>query len=182
MSRTARTRRKTDHTSAFPPGLNLSQYEFCLNYVANGFNATAAYKAAYPEATPRSARELGYRLLTKVDIKAFLATQLAEGWEALQMDGDEALGRVAQHARADIRLFYDEKGQLLDPRDWPDEIAGSVKAIKDGPYGKTITLVDPLSAQRIILEQTGKLKSPTGEGLDALAEAIRADQARYSKA
>ena len=95
MSRTARTRRKTDHTSALPPGLNLSQYEFCLNYVANGFNATAAYKAAYPEATLRSARELGYRLLTKVDIKAFLATQLAEGWEALQMDGDEALGRVA---------------------------------------------------------------------------------------
>ena len=55
-----------------PKTLNLSQHEFCLNYLANGFNATAAYKAAYPAASLRSARELGHRLLTKVDIKAFL--------------------------------------------------------------------------------------------------------------
>ena len=42
-------------------------------------------------------------------------------------------------------------------------------------------LVSKLAALRIILEQTGKLKGPT-RGVDALAEAMRADQARYAKA
>ena len=79
------------------------------------------------------------------------------------MSGDEALGRVAMDARAAIRLLFDEKGELLSPHDWPDSVAGCVKAIQHGPYGLKITLVDPLVALRIILEQTGKLKS-TGDG------------------
>lgn len=37
-------------------------------------------------------------------------------------------------------------------------------------------------APTYILEQTGKLKNPAAGGFDALAEAIRADEARYSKA
>ena len=31
------------------------------------------------------------------------------------MSGDEALGRVAMDARADTRLLFDEKGDLLNP-------------------------------------------------------------------
>jgi phage terminase small subunit len=150
--------------SARPKTVTPSQFEFCLNYLANGFNATAAYKAAYPGATLRSARELGHRLLTKVDIKTFLATQLAEGWKALHMDADEALYLVSCDARADIRELFDADGHLLPMQQWPDSIAVSVKAIHLGPFGTKIVLNDKLTARRIILEQTGKLKNPLSRG------------------
>lgn len=56
---------------------------------------------------------------------------------------------------------------------WPDHIAPCVRAVKDGPYGRSVTLESPLQALRIVLEQTGKLK-PSSQGVDALAEALRA--------
>ena len=40
--------------------------------------------------------------------------------------------------------------------------------------------MDPLAALRIILEQTGKLK-PKGDGVDVLAEALRADIGRHNR-
>lgn len=32
-----------------PDTLTQAQFAFCLAYIANGFNATAAYRAAYPK-------------------------------------------------------------------------------------------------------------------------------------
>jgi phage terminase small subunit len=128
--------------------------------LSNGFNASAAYKAAYPSClTDTTARTNGWRLLTNAHVKAFLAKQLEDRWKPLHMSGDEALARVAQHARIDTRQLFDEKGELLKPHLWPDAIAGSVKSVQDGPYGLKVTLVDPLTAQRIVLEVTGKVKS-----------------------
>ena len=97
------------------------------------------------------------------------------------MGGEQALGRIALDGSVDIRQLYDETGELLKPHMWPDSIAGSVKSVQDGPYGLKVTLVDPLQARRIILEQTGKIKSP-GDSLDALAQAIRGDLERNGKA
>lgn len=117
----------------------------------------------------------GSRSLANPCVRALLQPKLDAAWRALQMGGDEALARVARDARADIRLLYDEKGELLKPHLWPDEIAGSVKSVQDGPYGLKVSLVDPLAARRTILEQTGKLKT-LPESVDALAAAIRADK------
>lgn len=161
--------------------LNRSQFTFCLIYIANGFNATAAYKEAYPAASRRSARELGYRMLTKVDIRVFLATHMTDAWKALQMSGDEALARVAMAARADIRLLFDDEGNLLSPHRWPDEIAYSVEAFHSGGIGRWgVRLGDKLTALRMILEQTGYMRQ-SGDDVDALTAAIRADQGRSSK-
>jgi hypothetical protein len=156
--------------------LNRAQVTFCLYYVANGFNATTAYKAAYPGATLRSARELGHRLLTKVDIRAFLATQVNERWTELQMTGDEALARVAMAARADVRLLFDDNGHVLPPRLWPDEIAYAVEAFRfNGRGGWAIRLASRLTGLRLILEHTGRLANQRPESADALAQAIRSD-------
>jgi hypothetical protein len=158
------------------PILNHSQLTFCLVYIANGFNATAAYKTAYPAASFRSARELGYRLLTKVDIKAFVAEQLAQRWKPLQMTADEALARIATAARADIRTLFDEAGRLLPPHLWPDDIATSIQALHLDRKGKCgVRLVDKLAALRLILECTNRFRSDGGDSVNALGNAIRAD-------
>ena len=69
---------------------------------------------------------------------------------------------------------------LLEPHLWPDQIAACVKSVKRGPFGTSITLVDTLMAQRVVLEPTGKLKS-TGNGFDGLAAALRADIERNAR-
>jgi hypothetical protein len=157
-----------------PSSLNPCQLAFCLNYIANGFNATAAYKAAYPGATLRSARELGHRLLTKVDIRAFIAAQINKGLTGLQMTADEALARVAMAARADVRLLFDDYGQLLAPNLWPDEIACAAEALRFTERGGwPIRLASRLAGLRLILEQTGRLGSKNVARADPLAEAMR---------
>ncbi len=46
---------------------------FIAEWMKNGMNATKAYKKLHPEVTERSARVLGARQLTKVNISAILA-------------------------------------------------------------------------------------------------------------
>jgi phage terminase small subunit len=167
-------------TAAEQADLTEIQYGFALAYLGNGFNARQAYLSVCPHVTHGSADVQGHRMLRNVKVRAFLLPQLEEHWNGVMMEGVEALARVARDARADITLLYDEAGELMKPRDWPIEIKGSVKSIQDGPYGLKVSLVDTLQARRIILEQTGKLKSP-GDSLDALAAAIRGDLQKHGR-
>lgn len=77
---------------------------------------------------------------------------------------DEVLGRIALDARADIRLAYDAKGQMLPVSEWPDDLANSVAAVQQTEQATKIVLNNKLAARRIILEQTGKLKNPLSSG------------------
>jgi phage terminase small subunit len=148
-----------------------------LNYLVNGFNATAAYAAAYPKATRRTARQEGYRFLTFPDVRRFIWSRLEQAWKDRQMSGDEALGRVAMDARADMRMLFDAKGEALLPHEWPDDITNSVESFERSPNGHVkFKLASKSAARRTILEQTGKLKSPLEGGMAALARAIRGDR------
>jgi len=73
---------------------NLRERKFIEAYITNGGNATRAYLAINPNCKEKSARELGHRMLTKVDIKiekildqiglndVYLAQKLKEGLES----------------------------------------------------------------------------------------------------
>jgi hypothetical protein len=99
-------------------------------------------------------------LLTKVDIKAFLAVQVNERWAALQMTADEAFARVAMAVRGDIRLLFDDQGNLLPPHQWPGEIAAAVEAFQfNGSRGWGVRLVNKLAGLRLILEHAGRLRT-----------------------
>jgi len=162
-----------------PPGLNEAQHAFCLEYLANGFNASAAYKAAYGVDHDPTARTNGHRLLTNADVKAFVARQLEQRWTAAQMSADEALALVASDARADVRVLYDEKGKLLPVQDWPDAIACSVESIEEKPDGSfKVKLTSKLAARRMILEVHRRLKAP---GESDTADALAALLARHYK-
>lgn len=149
-----------------PVGNDLSpaQEQFCLTYLANGFNGAAAYKAAYPGIEDAAARACASRLLTNANVKAYLEPRITEHWKALQMDGEEALARVALDARADLRGLFDEHGEPLPPHQWPDDLANSIEAVdlkEDGTY--KVKLTSKGHARRTILEVTGKVKNPTAD-------------------
>ncbi len=164
-----------EQTPSQQAGLTEAQHVFALTYLANGFNATQAYLAAHPGVTHNTARTEGSRTLALPDVRAFLKPRLEELWRELQMDGEEALARVALDARADPRLLFDGDGNLLKPHEWPLEVVNSIESFElKGKDGIKVKLSNKLAARRLILEVTGKVKG-LGDGVDALAAAIRAD-------
>lgn len=156
-------------------GLGVSDKAFCLAYLSNGFNATQAYHVAHPDASLHTCAAEGYTALRKPVIKAFIDAQVTKRFEAYAMSGAEALGRLAQDAKSDVRELFDEHGQVLLPHQWPATIANSVERFELTKDGMRVTLVSKLQARRTILELTGKLKSPLADELSVLARALRGD-------
>lgn len=131
--------------------------EFVLTYLANGRNATAAYKAAHPRASQRTAEVNGSRTLRKTEVAAFLKQQEADRRARLQMDGDEALEGITRIARADPRrLFRDNR--LMPISEWPDDAADCVKALKPTPFGTSVVLYDKLKARELMAINAGKIR------------------------
>lgn len=175
---------RTKHSAVLEDteGLDPQVYEFAVNYLANGFNATQAYLVSHPEQTNvPSARVLAHRLLMKDNTKAFIRKRLESRWKPLHMSGDEALARVAIDASIDPRLLFDEKGKPLEPHLWSDDIANSVESVKVKPDGTIeVKFTSKAGARRTILEIAGKVKGASG-GIDDLAAALRETLDRHTK-
>lgn len=154
------------------PKLPTDDEMFLVLYVANGFNACQAWMSVHPNASAAAARVSACRKLTTANVKARLAELLEDRWKGIHMTGDEVLARVAMDARSDPRQLFDEKGKLLDPHDWPDDIANSIESVKVKPEGVEIKLASKTAARRTILEITGKVKGAAGT-IDELADAMR---------
>lgn len=157
-----------------PHNLSVRQRGFVCEYDANGGNGTRAYQAVYGQNDLASAATDACKLLRVPKVRAAVDELRQARWKRLQMSGDEAMSLIAGDARVDARELCDEKGDILPPHLWPDNLARSVKSIEPGPFGLKVRLNDSLAARRFIAEQTGAAKSLAG-GLDALAEAIKGD-------
>lgn len=117
---------------------------FALEYLANGYNATAAYRSLHPKCTQRTAEVNGCRLLRKAEVRAFIEHEQSERKKRLRMESDEALEGITRHARADIRKLFKD-GKLLPMNQWPDDIADCVRAIKHTAFGpRLLALINPL--------------------------------------
>ena len=131
---------------------------FALEYLANGCNATAAYRAAHPRCkNNNTAAVQAHRLLRKPKIAAFIREEQAARKKRLRMDGDEALEGITRHARADIRKLFKD-GKLIPLDQVPEEIADAVKAIKHTPFGPTVVMYDKLKALKLMAIAGGALK------------------------
>ncbi len=131
---------------------------FALAYLANGYNATAAYKSAHPRCAQRTAEVNGSRLLRKAEVSAFIEREEFERRQRLRMEADEALEGLSRIARADIRRLYDCDGHLLPIALWPLDIADCVKTVTATRYGPAVTLHDKLKAFELIAIAGGLLK------------------------
>lgn len=161
------------------PELLETELTFALAYLENGFNATQAYLTAHPNANLQTCASEGWRYLRKPKIAGFIKQQADAGWKTLQMGGEEALARTALAASFDIRLLFNDDGTLKLPKDWPEELAQLVESVEFAA-GK-VKVTSRLTALRIILEQSGKLKSLAG-GIDELAAALRGDLEEHGEA
>lgn len=143
---------------ALRPALEL----FCRHYDANGNNGVKAWQASHPHSrSVKAAAQSSYLALRTPEIAARVAELAQVRYQKVAMTAEEASALVAGDAKADARDLFDSDGQMLKPHLWPDSVARSVKGVRVGADGQlAVTLNDSLAARKLILEQTGALKSP----------------------
>lgn len=158
--------------------LNANHETFCLEYLKD-HNATRAYKAA--GYSPKGANQSAAVMLRDPLIKARIAALASEKFKALHMEVDEILARAALIARADIRMLFDEKGNLKPMHELGTHGAATVAGVdvteefdgtgaKRRKVGETrkVRLRDPMPALRLLAEHKKLVKMPDA-GVNALA-------------
>ncbi|MFT4170586.1 terminase small subunit [Dysgonomonas capnocytophagoides] len=103
------------------------QEMFCREYLID-LNATqAAIRAGYSE---RTARSIGQRILTNVDIEKRLSELKDDRNERVSVNADYVLDRLIQIDQLDVADILDENGELLPVKDWSKAWRTSVNAIE----------------------------------------------------
>lgn len=103
------------------------QEMFCREYLID-LNATqAAIRAGYSE---RTARSIGQRMLTNVDIEKRLSELKGDRNERVSVNADYVLDRLMQIDQLDVADILDENGDLLPVREWSKAWRTSVNAIE----------------------------------------------------
>lgn len=74
---------------------------FCLLYIQNGRNASAAYREIFPNARTSTVRQQAYLMIHEPEVEAEIERLTQEQLTREQMGADEALARMARIARAD---------------------------------------------------------------------------------
>ena len=101
----------------------------------------------------------GCKLLRLPKIRTALRARQQERFEALQMEGDEALALIALRARANLADAYDETGKLLPFHQWPETLQLAVRWRINGDGKLEVQHSDGLKAAELMAIATGKLKT-----------------------
>lgn len=128
--------------------LTAKQQRFVDEFLLDLNASQAALRAGYKHP------DIGRQLLTKPHVREAIEAAKAGRAERTQINADWVLTRLAAMASADLRKILDEKGRVLPPEQWPDDVAATVTAVDvqgDGSVTK-VRRADPLR----VLELLGK--------------------------
>lgn len=160
-----------------PFGLTPSEERFVAAYLDND-NASEAYRIAHPRCSDRTSQTNGPLVLRKTAIQDALAEARRARWVRLQMDGDEALARIANVARGDIGDVLVDGDRL---KSLPEDVRRRIKSIRETKFGRVVELYDAMHANEVIAKATGKLKDTVRvenlEEIMARANALAREQA-----
>lgn len=166
--------------------LTLKQAQFVAEYLVDLNAKQASIRCGY---SPRSAEVQGSRLLSDANVKAAIEIARAERNAAVKVDAAYVLKRLFDMAEADRSELYDDGGNLLPVKEWPEVWRkGMVAGIKTHElfegygedrklvgYSKEVKTIDLLG----ILQTLGKHVGVQAfkevvehQGLDALADRL----------
>jgi len=109
--------------SIIPPKRRL----FVAEYMKD-FNGTEAAKRA--GFSPKSAYQLAFRMLKRVEIQQEIETALQKRMEVKGITKDRVLTEIARLAFGDTRRLFTPEGSLKMPSEWDDETAAAVAGIE----------------------------------------------------
>jgi phage terminase small subunit len=135
------------------PDLNPLQRLFCIEYLKD-LNATdAAIRAGY---SARSAATQACRLLKNPVVVKYIAKMQREVEEAVKIDAQYVLTRLAEQTEADFADIFDKNGDIKDMKDWPKIWRqGLVSGFERCPLTKKLIKIR-ISDRTKILELLGK--------------------------
>lgn len=103
---------------------------FCDEYLKD-FNATRAYKEAYPSCKKdATARVNGCKLLTNTNIAEYIEQQKELLKSKMEITQERVLKEMARIAFGDIRKLYNESGELKNIQDLDDDTAAIITSIE----------------------------------------------------
>lgn len=96
--------------------MNARQRKFCDEYLISGNATDAAIKAGY---SPKTAKQIGQRLLTYVDLKQYIDAELEKLHSAKIADAQEVLGYLTsvmrgQHTEQTLQFIGDGMQAITD--------------------------------------------------------------------
>jgi hypothetical protein len=142
--------------------LNPQQLKFATLYAATGNATQAAIDAGY---SAKTARQIGSKLLTKVDIAAEIARLTAEYAKAAGLDKVWVLERMKAHVDAALPDLFNADGELLAPQDWPEHMKTLVDKVKVVQKRTGSLVIDsngsPISVPMYTKEVSIEAKGPT---------------------
>ena len=131
---------------------------FIKEYLVD-LNATqAAIRAGYSKKT---AEIIGHENLRKPNIATIIQEEMDKRAAKIDITAEKVLQELAKLAFGNIKNLYDENGQLLHPRDLPDEVSATItevteRVVQVGEGNATLERKFKVSDKKASLELLGK--------------------------
>ena len=100
---------------------------FCREYIKDLNGKQAAIRAGYKE---KNAEVQASQLLSLLKVKEFVQGLMDKRSAKLEIDADDILRELQKIGYCDIRKLFDEKGNIKETKDWPDDIAACIASIE----------------------------------------------------
>jgi phage terminase small subunit len=149
------------------------QRKFIREYLRNPNASEAARKAGYAD---HSARQTGYRLLTKADIQQRLRKAQRQQAARLEVTTTRVLAELARIAFADRRDLFNDDFTLKKPSELSDEVSAALAGIEVEElwqgrgedreqigYLKKVKLCDKVKALELLAKYLGIFKEDRPE-------------------
>lgn len=110
--------------------LTAQQELFCREYVARKFNATDAYRAAYPKSKPHAAQTSASRLLSKAMAQARVAEIVAAAASDAGVTPQRVVRELAFIAFQRTTQLHRPDGSLKNPNEWDEATDATVSGLE----------------------------------------------------
>lgn len=132
--------------------LTQKQEEFCLAYMKNGGNASAAYRTVFDTSNwaDKSVWERASVMLLRPDVASRIAVLREAAATIAEVSEAQVIAETANLALSDIGDLFDAKGQLIPLAELPRSVRAAIASVKiverkteigATPDGKTVTRV-----------------------------------------
>lgn len=118
---------KTRSTKEIKDNLNEKQRLFAKEYLVDLNASKAALRAGYAAA---SAYNQGHELLKNEFVQSVIQEEMDKRAAKVDLSAEKVLTEILKLATSDLRKLFDDKGGLLPPEKWPDDVAASVSSIE----------------------------------------------------
>lgn len=108
-------------------GMNDRQKQFCREYLVDQNVTKAAKRAGY---SAKTAYSQGHELLKKPEIQAEIQRGMDARARRVEVKADDVLRELLRLAMVDLSKAYDEQGNLLHPKDMPEDVRKAIAGIE----------------------------------------------------